>query len=156
MTWICENWKWPLVCSNPNNSASTWQKFKIKDSFEILRTSRFQNWPYFLDLVKILWRYCQKTNCQVFLWTPCIFFTNVLSIYLWSQFLPKTVAVIVSLMITLSDMALSLEDKYRVNGGQMPGTEACSWMEDIVLPSLLTTIVSIIIPTGTSRWKPRD
>ena len=59
-------------------------------------------------------------------------------------------------MITLSDMALSLEDKYRVNGGQMPGTEACSWMEDIVLPSLLTTIVSIIIPTGTSPWKPRD
>ena len=66
MTWICENWKWPLVCSNPNNSASTWQKFKIKDSFEILRTSRFQNWPYFLDLVKIWWRYCQKTNWKVF------------------------------------------------------------------------------------------
>ena len=55
-----KNWKWPLVCSNPNISASTWPKLRIKDSFEILRTSRFQNWPYFLNLVKIWWRYCQK------------------------------------------------------------------------------------------------
>ena len=72
MTWKCENWKWPLVCLGPNISASTQPKYKIKDSFEILRTSRFQNWPYFLDLVKIWWRYCQKTNCIVFLWTRCI------------------------------------------------------------------------------------
>ena len=64
-------WKWPLVCLNTNISASTWPKFKIKDSFEILRTSRFQNWPYFLNLVEIWWRYCPKTNCQVFLWTQC-------------------------------------------------------------------------------------
>ena len=49
-----------------------------------------------------------------------------------------------------------MEDKYRVNGGQMPGSAVHSWMEDIVLPSLLTTIVSIIIPTGTSQWKHRD
>ena len=72
MTWKCENWKWPLMCSNPNISASTWPKLKIKDSFEILRTSRFQNWPYFLNLVKIWWRYWQKTNCLLFLWTRCI------------------------------------------------------------------------------------
>ena len=62
-----------LVCSSSNISSSTWPKFKIKVSFKILRTSRFQNWPYFLDLVKIWWRYCQKTNCQVFLWTPCTY-----------------------------------------------------------------------------------
>ena len=61
-----KNWKWPLVCSNPNISASTWPKFKIKDSFEILRTSRIQNWPYFLNFVKIWWRYWQITNCGVF------------------------------------------------------------------------------------------
>ena len=46
-----------LVCSSPNISASTWPKFKIKDSFEILRISRFQNWPYFLNIVEIWWRY---------------------------------------------------------------------------------------------------
>ena len=62
----CKNWKWPLVCSNPNISASTWPKLKIKDSFEILRTSRFQNWPSFLNLVKIWGRYCQKTNWELF------------------------------------------------------------------------------------------
>ena len=61
LTYSCEKWKWPLVWLRPNISASTWPKFKIKDSFEILRTSRFQNWPYFLNLVKIWWRYCQKT-----------------------------------------------------------------------------------------------
>ena len=62
-----------LVCSSPNISASTWPKLKIKDSFEILRTSRFQNCPSFLNLVKIWGSYCQKTNCIVFLWTPCSF-----------------------------------------------------------------------------------
>ena len=61
LTYSCEKWKWPLVWLSPNISASTWPKFKIKDSFEILRTSRFQNWPYFLNLVEIWWRYCQKT-----------------------------------------------------------------------------------------------
>ena len=61
-----KNWKWPLVCSNPNISTSTWPKLKIKDSFEILRTSRFQNWPSFLNLVNILWRYWQKTNLELF------------------------------------------------------------------------------------------
>ena len=34
-------------------SASTWPNIKSKVSFEILRTSRFQNWPYFLNLLKI-------------------------------------------------------------------------------------------------------
>ena len=68
----CKNWKWPLVCSNPNISASTWPKLKIKVSFEILRTSRFQNWPSFLNLMKIWGSYCQKTNWKVFFGTPCI------------------------------------------------------------------------------------
>ena len=84
MTWKCENWKWPLVCSNPNISASTWPKLKIKDSFEILRTSRFQNWPSFLNFVKIWGSYCQKTNWQLFSWTPCILYCTVLSTpFLW-------------------------------------------------------------------------
>ena len=43
-------------------SASTWPNIKSKVSFEILRTSRFQNWPYFLNLVKIWGSYCQKQN----------------------------------------------------------------------------------------------
>ena len=74
MTWKCENWKWPLVCSNLNISTSTWPKIKIKDSFEIVRTSRFQNWPYYLNLVKIWWRYWPKYKLgSFFLWTPCIY-----------------------------------------------------------------------------------
>ena len=73
MTWKCENWKWPLVSKSLNISASTWPKLKIKVSFEILRTSRFQNWPSFLNLMKIWGRYCQKTNWEVFSWTPCIY-----------------------------------------------------------------------------------
>ena len=40
--------------SNPNISASSWPKLKIKDSFEILRTGRFQNCPYFLDAIASL------------------------------------------------------------------------------------------------------
>ena len=66
MTQKCKNWKWPLVFSNPNISASTCPKLKIKDSFEILRTGRFQDCPYFLDFVKIWWRYCQKTKLCTF------------------------------------------------------------------------------------------
>ena len=56
----CEKLKWSLVCSCSYISASTWLKLKSKDSFEQLRASTFQNWPYFLNLVKIWWRYCQK------------------------------------------------------------------------------------------------
>ena len=78
ITWKCKDWKWPLVCSNPNISASTWPKLKIKDSFEILRTSRFQNWHSFLNLVKIWGSYSQKTNCVVFLWTRCISQSNAI------------------------------------------------------------------------------
>ena len=48
ITQKCENWKWPLVSLTSNISASTWPNFKSKDSFEILRTCSFQNWPYFL------------------------------------------------------------------------------------------------------------
>ena len=62
----CKNWKWPLVSWTSIISASTWPKFKIKVSFEILRTSRFQNWLYFLNFVKIWWRYCKKQNWEIF------------------------------------------------------------------------------------------
>ena len=48
-----------------NFSASNWSNIKSKDRFEILRTSRFQNWPYFLSLVKIWGSYCQKTNKEI-------------------------------------------------------------------------------------------
>ena len=37
-------------------------KFKIKDSFGIPMTSRFQNLPHILNLVKIWWRYWQNNN----------------------------------------------------------------------------------------------
>ena len=38
--------------------------FNSKYTFEIIRTSRFQSWPYFLNLEKIWWGYCQK---QIFI-----------------------------------------------------------------------------------------
>ena len=62
----CEKLEWPLVSWTSIISASTWPKFKSKVSFEILRTSRFQNWPYFLNFVKIWLRYCQKQNWEIF------------------------------------------------------------------------------------------
>ena len=43
-------------------TASTWSIIKSRDSFEILRTCRFTNWPYFWNLVKIWGSYCQKTK----------------------------------------------------------------------------------------------
>ena len=61
LTWKCGNWKRPLLCSNTNISASTWPNIKSKVSFVILRTSRFQKWPYFLNLAKISFRYWPKT-----------------------------------------------------------------------------------------------
>ena len=67
----CEKWKWPLVSKSLNISASNWPKLKIKVSFEILRTSRFQKLPSFLNLMKIWGSYCQKTNWELFSWTPC-------------------------------------------------------------------------------------
>ena len=66
-----ENWKWPLLSLTSNISASTWPNFKSKDSFEILRTCSFQNWPYVLNLAKFELRNCQKTNYKLFLWTQC-------------------------------------------------------------------------------------
>ena len=54
--------KGPLVSLTSNIPASTWPNIKSKDSFEILRTSKFQNWPYFLNLVKIWGSYCPKTK----------------------------------------------------------------------------------------------
>ena len=68
----CKNWKWPLLSLTSIISASTWPNFKSKVSFEILRTCSFQNWPYFLNLVKIWGSHGQNTNCKVFLWTRCI------------------------------------------------------------------------------------
>ena len=68
LPYSCENCKWPLVCSTSIFSASTWPNFKSKVSFEILRTSRLQNWPYFLNLVKIWWIKRPKTNLCHFIW----------------------------------------------------------------------------------------
>ena len=62
ITWKCENWKWPLVSLTSIFTASTWSIIKSRDSFEILRTCRFKNWPNFLNLVKIWGSYCQKTK----------------------------------------------------------------------------------------------
>ena len=62
ITWKCENWKWPLVSLTSIFTASTWSIIKSRDSFEILRTCRFKNWPYFLNLVKIWGSYCQETK----------------------------------------------------------------------------------------------
>ena len=54
---------WKVKMSlNSTFSASTWSNVKSKDSLEILRPSRFQNWPYFWNLVKIWGSYCQKTK----------------------------------------------------------------------------------------------
>ena len=48
-------------------SASTWQNIKSKDSFEKLRTSRIQNSPSFLILVKIWSSYeFQKTIGRIY------------------------------------------------------------------------------------------
>ena len=58
--------KWSLYFGLKFKDSLCSANIKSKDSFETLRTSRFQNWLYFLNLVKIWWRYCQKTNCQVF------------------------------------------------------------------------------------------
>ena len=76
LPYLCEKWKWPLVSLTLIFSASYWPKFKSKDSFEILRTSRFQNWPSVLNLVKIWGSYCQKTNWKVFFGTPCSLSTS--------------------------------------------------------------------------------
>ena len=69
---------WPLVSLTSNISAYTWPNFKSKYSFEILRTSSFQNWPYLLNLAKKKLRYFQKPNFKLFLWTHCISFSSVL------------------------------------------------------------------------------
>ena len=61
----CENWKWPLVSLSSIFTASTWSIIKSRDSFEILRTCRFKNWPYFLNLVKIWGSYSQKQNFEI-------------------------------------------------------------------------------------------
>ena len=63
-------------------SASTWPNIKSKVSFEILRTSRFKNWPYFLNLVKIWGSYCQKQNFQILRTTLYINVVVMLCVYL--------------------------------------------------------------------------
>ena len=65
-----EKWNWPLVSLTSIFSASSCPNIKSKVSFEILRTSRFQNWLYFLNLVKIWGSYCQKTNLGNFVLHP--------------------------------------------------------------------------------------
>ena len=115
-----DNWKWPLVCFNPNISASTWPKSKVKDSFEILRTSRFQNWPYFLNLVKIWWRYWQKTNCIVFLWTRC----SSLVLYILKS-LPFYDVVILSIKIVVQKKFWNQHFPL-ISGGQLSIESHCS------------------------------
>ena len=62
-----------LLCSGIVGLASIWPNIKSKVSFEILRTSRFQNWPYFLNLVKNWGNYFQKTKLGNFVLHPlCI------------------------------------------------------------------------------------
>ena len=80
ITLKCENWKWPLLSLTSIFSASSWPNVKSKDSFEKLRTSRFQNWPSFLNLVKIWGSYCQNTKVQVFLWTQCMSWYGALAL----------------------------------------------------------------------------
>ena len=45
-----------------NNYLKSSPNSKSKVSFEILKTCRFKNWPYLLNLVKIWGSYCQKTK----------------------------------------------------------------------------------------------
>ena len=66
LTWKCENCKWPIPCSTSIFSGSTWPNVKSKVSFEILRTSRFQNCPYFWNLMKIWCRYWWNTKVELF------------------------------------------------------------------------------------------
>ena len=58
--WKCENWKWPLVSFTSIFSGSSWPIVKSMVSLEILRTSRFQKWPSFWNLVIIWGSYCQN------------------------------------------------------------------------------------------------
>ena len=83
----CKKWKWPLVTIV---------------SFEILRTNRFQNWPYFLYLMNICGSHCQKTKKEslrliLYLYLSLSIlmedkswikiFLNIISCWLESQFL---------------------------------------------------------------------
>ena len=54
-------------------STLSWSKLKSRNSFEKLRTSRFQNCPWFWNLTKIWWRNWGKTgsNCPVWFWLCC-------------------------------------------------------------------------------------
>ena len=52
-SWIL---KWYQVCLTFNNSAKSSSNSTIWGSFEILTTSRFQNFPWVSDLMKIWWR----------------------------------------------------------------------------------------------------
>ena len=56
-----------------NFSIKSWSNFKIRDSFEKLRTCRFQNCPWFWNLTKIWWRNWGKTgsNCPVWFRLCC-------------------------------------------------------------------------------------
>ena len=45
-------------------------KNQSKDSFEKLRTSRYQNCPWFRRFLKIWWRYCKKIKKKKFTWPP--------------------------------------------------------------------------------------
>ena len=109
ITWKCENCKWPLVCSSPYISASTWPKIKSKDSFEKLRTSTFQNWPYFLNLVKIWWKYCQKQHKKKFSVTP--FISSHVRI-IFSIYIGHKIKILSALCLSASPLTTLLPQKF--------------------------------------------
>ena len=54
--------EWYLVSLTSNISAKTWPNCTCWGCFEIVRTSRFQNWPWFLKLSKICRSNSAKQN----------------------------------------------------------------------------------------------
>ena len=64
-------------------SASTWPNVKSKDRVEKLRTSRLQNWPSFLNLMKIWWSYWFRKKSVRILFSTSVWY-NVTVIYRWN------------------------------------------------------------------------
>ena len=90
------------MCSNPNISASTWPNIKSKDSFGKLRTSRFQNCPWFLELMKIWWSYWWITKVIVFCGHGvCLYY------YYWYFVLFSTYSITIIIQVSSTSMAPS-------------------------------------------------
>ena len=73
--------KAPLVSLISIFFAYSWSNFKIRDSFEKLRTCRFQNCPWFWNLTKIWWRNWGKTrsNWVDWFWLYCSIIVKLLT-----------------------------------------------------------------------------